>query len=108
MSYTVPHIRRTEDTAYIRSYGLGQPYLYGAAMISRAKGRAKACRHTHTQVRLKCVAEGQRQGPRNCDVSRVGQDHIYYIYSVCTVFWAGKSPNIRSYTMPIYGSGQGT
>ena len=28
VSYTVPDIRRTEDTAYIRSYGLGQPYTY--------------------------------------------------------------------------------
>jgi hypothetical protein len=27
VSYTVPDIRRTEDTAYIRSYGLGQPYI---------------------------------------------------------------------------------
>jgi len=37
---------------------------------------------------------------------RAGQDHIYYIYGVCTVFLAGKSPNIRSYTAYIYGSGQ--
>jgi hypothetical protein len=33
-----------------------------------------------------------------------------YIYIPCicvyTVFWAGKSPNIRSYTMFIYGVGQ--
>ena len=28
------------------------------------------------------------------------------IYGVYTVFLAGKSPNIRSYTMYIYGSGQ--
>ena len=37
ISNTVPDIRRTEDTAYIRSYGLGQPYIcvYGA-------GRQKA------------------------------------------------------------------
>jgi len=34
---------------------------------------------------------------------RVGQNHIY---TVCTVFLAGKSPNIRSYTVYIYGSGQ--
>jgi len=33
-------------------------------------------------------------------IRRVGQDHIY------TVFLAGKSPNIRSYTVRIYGSGQ--
>jgi hypothetical protein len=26
VSFMVPDIRRTEDTAYIRSYGLGQPY----------------------------------------------------------------------------------
>ena len=36
---------------------------------------------------------------------RVGQNHIY-IYGVYTVFLAGKSPNIRSYTVYIYGSGQ--
>ena len=29
-----------------------------------------------------------------------------YIYGVCTVFLAGKLPNIRSYTVHIYGSGQ--
>jgi len=29
VSYTVPDIRRIENTAYIRSYGLGQPYIYG-------------------------------------------------------------------------------
>jgi len=28
-----------------------------------------------------------------------------YIYGVNTVFLAGKSPNIRSYTVYIYGSG---
>jgi len=33
--------------------------------------------------------------------------YIYlYIYGVYTVFLAGKSPNIRSYTVNIYGSGQ--
>jgi hypothetical protein len=29
-----------------------------------------------------------------------------YIYGVYTVVLAGKSPNIRSYTVYIYGSGQ--
>ena len=29
-----------------------------------------------------------------------------HIYSVHTVFLAGKSPNIRSYTVHIHGSGQ--
>jgi len=37
MSYTVPEIRRTEETAYIRSYGLGQPYLYSFTCGSAAK-----------------------------------------------------------------------
>ena len=32
--------------------------------------------------------------------------YIIYIYGVCAVFLAGKSPNIRSYTVYIYGSGQ--
>ena len=36
---------------------------------------------------------------------RVGQNRIY-IYGVHTVFLAGKSPNIRSYTVFIYGSDQ--
>jgi hypothetical protein len=38
--------------------------------------------------------------------SRVGQNHVSYIYGVYTVFLAGKSPSIRSYTVYIYGSGQ--
>jgi hypothetical protein len=29
-----------------------------------------------------------------------------YMYGVYTVFLAGKSPNIRSYTVQIYVSGQ--
>jgi len=29
-----------------------------------------------------------------------------YMHGVCTVFLARKSPNIRSYTVYIYGSGQ--
>ena len=41
--------------------------------------------------------------------SRVGQNFIYrmyIIYSIYTVLLAGKSPNIRSYTLYIFGSGQ--
>ena len=37
--------------------------------------------------------------------SRVGQNHIY-IYGVYKVLLAGKSPNVRSYTVYIYGFGQ--
>jgi len=48
---------------------------------------------------------------------RVGQNYIYYniyvtvyinIYIKCvhTVFLAGKSPNIRSYAVYLYGAGQ--
>ena len=38
---------------------------------------------------------------------RVGQNHIFIrIYGVHTVFLAGNSPYIRSYTVQIYGSGQ--
>ena len=37
--------------------------------------------------------------------SRVGHNHIY-IYGVNAAFLAGKSPNIRSYTVHIYGAGQ--
>jgi len=36
---------------------------------------------------------------------RVGQNHIYIRY-IYTVILAGKSPNIWSYTVYIYGSGQ--
>jgi len=40
-------------------------------------------------------------------IGRVGQNHTFIgIYSVHTVFLAGKSPYIRSYTVHIYGSGQ--
>jgi hypothetical protein len=46
-------------------------------------------------------------------VLRVGQNSIYvglartiYIRCIYTVFLAGKSPNVRSYTLHIYGSGQ--
>jgi len=38
--------------------------------------------------------------------SRVVLARTIYIYGVCTVFLAEKSPNIRSYTVYIYGSGQ--
>ena len=38
---------------------------------------------------------------------RVGQNHTFIgIYGVFTVFLAGKSPYIRSFTVCIYGSGQ--
>ena len=38
---------------------------------------------------------------------RVDQNHTFIgIYGVYTVFWAGKSPYIWSYTVCIYGSGQ--
>jgi len=36
-------------------------------------------------------------------MNRVGQNHIN---SVHTVFLAGKSPNVKSYTVYVYGSGQ--
>jgi hypothetical protein len=38
---------------------------------------------------------------------RVGHNHTFIgTYGVHTVFLAGKSPYIRSYTVYIYGSGQ--
>jgi len=41
------------------------------------------------------------------EISRVGQNHTFLgIYGVHTVFLAGKSPYIRSYTVQIYGSDQ--
>jgi hypothetical protein len=40
----------------------------------------------------------------HCLVSRVGQNHTFIgIYGVYTVFLAGESPYIWSYTMCIYG-----
>ena len=42
--------------------------------------------------------------PPTCICVRLGQKP--YIYGVYTVFLAGKSPNIRSCTVCIYGSGQ--
>ena len=42
-----------------------------------------------------------------CDDVYLGQNHtVIGIYGVYTVFLAGKSPYIRSYTVQIYGSGQ--
>ena len=44
---------------------------------------------------------------RNSLIHRVGQNHTFIgIYGVYTVFLAGNSPYIRSYTVQIYGSGQ--
>ena len=45
----------------------------------------------HEYVQLPCVC-------------RVGQNHIcgIHIYGVCTAFLAGKSPNIRLYTVFLY------
>jgi len=44
--------------------------------------------------------------PLNACASCVRLARTICIYSVCTVFLAGKSPNIRSYTVHIYGHGQ--
>jgi len=35
---------------------------------------------------------------------KVGQNHIH-IYGVYAVILAGKTPNVRSYTVHVYGSG---
>ena len=42
----------------------------------------------------------------HCIYIYIGLARTTYIYNACTVFLAGKSPNIRSYTVYIYGSGQ--
>ena len=47
ISNTVPNIRRTEETAYIRSYGLGQPYTY-----THIKRHRNAHRDIHTDTPL--------------------------------------------------------
>jgi hypothetical protein len=46
------------------------------------------------------LEDGGVQGGARSRMLRVGQKHIY-IYGVYTVFLAGKSPNIRSYTVHI-------
>jgi len=45
ISNTVPNIRRTEETAYIRSYGLGQPYTY---THKKTQKRTQGYTHRHT------------------------------------------------------------
>jgi len=54
--------------------------------------------HTHTHVSTRVVSNPSF-------INRVGLNHIPK-YSVYTVYLAGKSPNIRSKTVYIYGSGQ--
>jgi acyl-[acyl carrier protein]--UDP-N-acetylglucosamine O-acyltransferase len=47
------------------------------------------------------------EGLQMVQMSRVGQNHIIIrIYGVHTIFLAGKSAYIRSYTVCIYSSGQ--
>ena len=54
-----------------------------------------------SQVRKRYLVESCSAGGAHLYLMcRVGQKHIY------TVFLAGKSTNIRSYTVYIYGSGQ--
>ena len=66
--------------------------------------------HTTTPWAALSVSRVVRHQSAN---KRVGQNHIYvnifmylYIYGVYTLFLAGKSLVIRSYTVCIYGSGQ--
>jgi len=47
--------------------------------------------------------EGSMMPPTLLHMFRVGQDHIYTVYGVCRAILAGKSPNIRSYTVNILG-----
>jgi hypothetical protein len=58
ISNTVPDIRRTEDTAYIRSYGLGQPYIY-AHMLTHTHTHTHThnthTTHTHTPTTHSCL-----------------------------------------------------
>jgi len=56
-----------------------------------------------------CYLNERQHTPSSAGVmSRVGQNHMYTMYLQCiyTVFLTGKSPNVRSYAVYIYGSGQ--
>jgi len=84
----------------------------GPTDISAVKHGSQGC----------CVVAGRRIPVSRVMVimllCRVGQNHIYiyiyirwpepyiYIYGVCTVFLAGKSPSIRCMYTYAYGSGQ--
>ena len=54
----------------------------------------EACTKGHAPLRL----------IRNLPKTRVGQTP--YMHGVCKEFFTGKSPNVRSHTVYIYGSGQ--
>ena len=77
----MPYLHRI----YLNLYGFGQPNwtisLWPAATLHMSMSHLLS--HTH----------------------RVNQNHPY-TYGVHTVFLAGKSSNIRSYTVYIHGSGQ--
>jgi hypothetical protein len=56
---------------------------------------------------VNCKWQGWLPTDEVARILRVGQNHTFIgIYGVYTVFLAGKSPYIRSYTVCIYGSGQ--
>ena len=66
----------------------------------------EARQHTHWSVWIVMVTKSRSSAPYMY-MLRVGQNHtLISIYGIYTVFLAGKSPYIQSYTVCIYGSGQ--
>jgi hypothetical protein len=73
---------------------------------------ARTCVHVHELVYIECklltvqdVALYFLKLHLYTCITRVGQNHNYTVY-LHTVFSAGKSPDIRSHTVHIFGSGQ--
>jgi len=65
--------------------------------------------HKEVGALLELVCKQEGCGPTIVyqHIGRVDQKHTFIgIYSVHTVFLAGKSPYIQSYMVQIYGSGQ--
>ena len=72
-------------------------------MCMHACMAAPTCNAQLLQGQSVCVCTLQS----TAHICRVGQNHTFIdMFSVYTIFLAGKSPYIRSYTVCIYGSGQ--
>ena len=83
----------------------GYHWIFRPVVVSYSAGLARTVHYTpympvYLVISLKTIPYVHR-------ICRVGQNHIFVrIYGVHTVFLAGESPYIRSYTVCIYGSGQ--
>ena len=77
-----------EVTVFERADRIGGLMMYGESQLCTVRQTGQ----TSWTSRSQCLVMG-----------KVGQNHIY---SVFTVLLAGKSLNIRSYAVYVYGSGQ--